>query len=240
MAKKTKTPGKAAAKKKTIRKTATAKKATPSSRRSKPSGGSGDTAGVDAYIAKSAPYAQPILKKLRKLFHQGCPTIEEKIKWGVPHFDYKGMMGGIAAFKKHVSFGFWKADQIEDTHGLFDRGPKASMCTVKLTSLEDMPADKVILSYIRQAVALNDAGTKKTTSKKAPKKPLPVPADLKALLAKNAKARATFDNFPPSHKREYIEWITEAKRDETRQKRLATTMEWLTEGKSRNWKYTRK
>ena len=193
------------------------------------------------HISSRPPaYAKPILTKLRRLFRKGCPAIEEKIKWGVPHFDYKGMLGGIAAFKNHVTFGFWKADQIQDTHGLFDRGPKASMCTVKITSLDDMPADKVMLSYIQQAVALNDAGTKKTKAKKTPKKTLPVPADLEALLAKNKKAAATFANFPPSHKREYIEWITEAKRDETRQKRLATTLEWLREGKPRNWKYMRK
>ena len=128
---------------------------------------------------------------------------------------------------------------MKDTHGLFDRGPKASMCTCKIHSFEEMPSDKALLSYIRQAVALNESG-EKVTKKKTPRKALPMPADLKALLAKNGKARATFDAFPPSHQREYIEWITEAKRDETRQKRLATTMEWLAEGKPRNWKYMRK
>lgn len=239
MAKKVKK--KAAAKKKTVKKATVKKRTAPTKLRlEKKPKTVGAMADVDAYIEQAPDYARPILEKLRVLFHKGCPELEEKIKWGVPHFDYKGMMGGIAAFKNHVTFGFWKADQIKDTHNLFDRGPKASMCTVKITSLDDMPDDKVVLSYIHQAVALNDAGTKKTATKKAPRKPLPVPADLDALLAKNKKARETFDNFAPSHKREYIEWITEAKRDETRQSRLKTTIEWLNEGKPRHWKYMRK
>lgn len=195
---------------------------------------------VDAYIEQAPDFAQPILMKLRSLFHKACPNVEEDIKWGKPHFNYKGMLGGIAAFKHHVAFGFWKSAMMDDAHGLFDRGPKASMCTSKIHSLDEMPSDKVLLFYIRQAVALNESGAKPVASKKAPKKPLPVPADLKALLAKNSKARAAFDGFPPSHQREYIEWITEAKRDETRQKRLATTIGWLSEGKPRNWKYMRK
>ena len=200
----------------------------------------GDAARVDAYIAQAPDYAKPILSKLRELFHKGCPEIEEKIKWGVPHFDYKGMLGGIAAFKNHVSFGFWKSELMKDTHKLFDRGPKASMCVVKIGSMDDMPAEQVLLSYVKQAVALNDAGTKKAPAKKTPTKEMAVPADLQSLLAKNKKAGAVFEKFPPSHKREYIEWIVEAKRDETRQKRLATAIEWMAEGKSRNWKYMKK
>ncbi len=237
MAKKVKK--KAVAKKKvTKKKTGVAKKSTSTKQRLNAGTKTvGDTARVDAYIAQAPEYAQPILRKIRSLFHKGCPRIEEKIKWGVPHFDYKGMLGGIAAFKNHVSFGFWKSELIKDTHGLFDRGPKASMCTVKVTSLKDMPPDNVMLSYIAQAVELNDAGAKKVKAKKAPTKAPTMPADLKALLAKNKKAAATFEGFPPSHKREYIEWIVEAKRDETRQKRLATAIEWMTDGKSRNWKY---
>ncbi|HRW54198.1 MAG TPA: YdeI/OmpD-associated family protein [Phycisphaerae bacterium] len=233
---------KSASKKKATSKKATHKKRTaPTKQRLKTvRRGGADGARVDAYIEQAAEFAQPILSRLRDLFHEGCPAIEEKIKWGAPHFDHKGMMGGMAAFRNHVSFGFWKADQIRDTHKLFDRGPKASMCTVKITSLDAMPADDIILDYVRQAAALNDAGTKKTKSRKPPREALPTPTDLAALLGKNRKAKATFDAFPPSHRREYIEWITEAKRDETRQKRLAQTMEWLAEGKSRNWKYMRK
>lgn len=228
-----------AAKRKTTKKIArksTKKKKSGTKQRTAPAGDDHSTR-VDAYIEKSADFAKPILSKLRKLFHQACPAVEEKIKWGVPHFDYKGMLGGMAAFKQHVGFGFWKSELIKDTHKLFDRGPKASMCTVKIANVKDLPPDKVLLSYIKQAVELNDDGTKVEKKKKAPKPPPTVPPDLKSALAKNRKAAATFENFPPSCRREYIEWITEAKRDETRKKRLATAIEWMNEGKSRHWKY---
>ena len=196
-----------------------------------------DSARVDAYIEESADFAKPVLRHLRKLFHQACPQVEEKIKWGVPYFEYRGMLGGMAAFKQHVSFGFWNARQLNDTHGLFQGDPKDSMCSVKARTVAELPTDKVLLSYIRQAVALNEAGVKKARPKSAAKPPLKVPADFQAALTKSRKAAATFEGFSPSHRREYIEWITEAKRDETRQKRLATATEWIAEGKPRNWKY---
>ena len=190
---------------------------------------------VDAYIAKSADFAKPILTHLRKLVHQACPDVVETMKWSAPHFDYKGMMCGIAAFKEHCAFGFWKAilvlgDGFErDSAGHFGR----------ITSLDDLPADKVIVGYVKKAAKLNDEGVKIARVPKAPRKTLPMPGDLASVLKQHAAARKTFDKFSPSHKREYIEWITEAKTDATRQKRLATTVAWLEEGKVRNWKYTR-
>lgn len=194
---------------------------------------------IDAYIAKSAPFAQPILKKARKLFHQACPQIEEKIKWGFPSFEYKGMVGGFAAFKQHATFGFWKQGLLKDPRGYLKAGQINGMGT-KLTSVKDLPPDKVILDFIRQAVALNENGIKVARKPAGPAKRLPVPADLKAALAKNKKAAATFESFPPSSCNDYVQWLVEAKQEETRARRLATTMEWLAEGKPRHWKYMKK
>lgn len=195
---------------------------------------------VDRYIEKAAPFAQPILAKIRAVYHEACPEIEETIKWGVPHFDYKGPVGNMAAFKKHVSWGFWKRALLDDPDGILPReGEPTSMGGTKVFSLDELPSEKVMADYIRRAVKLNEEGVKVTRPKRAPAPPPEVPDDLAAQLElkKNAKARATFESFPPSHKREYIEWITEARQEATRQKRLAQTIEWLTEGKSRNWKY---
>ena len=190
---------------------------------------------VDAYIAKAAPFAQPILEKIRDAFHAANPQIQEVIKWGVPHFDYKGPVGMMAAFKAHVSFGFWKSKLLKDPHKIITGD---AMGGTKITSLKDMPSKKVIVEYVKEAIQLNEEGVKieRSPSKRAAA-PIEVPEDLAAALKKDKKARSTFDSFPPSHKREYIEWITDAKQEATRKKRLATTLEWLAEGKPRNWKY---
>jgi uncharacterized protein YdeI (YjbR/CyaY-like superfamily) len=193
---------------------------------------------VDAYIEKAADFAKPILNHLRQLVHTGCPNVEETIKWGVPHFMYKGMLCSLAAFKQHCAFGFWKGKLLtslndgkpEDAWGQFGR----------LTSLADLPPEKTIIKQVKEAARLNNAGVKAPQQRKKEKAPLKVPKYFTAALKKNAKARATFENLSPSHKREYIEWITEAKTEATQQKRLATTLQWLTEGKSRNWKYEQK
>jgi uncharacterized protein YdeI (YjbR/CyaY-like superfamily) len=191
---------------------------------------------VDAYIAKSAAFAQPILIKLRALFHRACPGIEEKLKWGVPSFEYKGMVGGMAAFNKHLTWGLWKAKLLNDPRGILN-DHAGSMGGGKITDVSQLPSDKLILDLIRQAVQLNEQGVKlpRPESKKRP--PPKTPPDLAGALRKNAKASATFEAFSPSHKREYIEWITEAKQDETRQRRLKQAIDWLAQGKPRNWKY---
>jgi uncharacterized protein YdeI (YjbR/CyaY-like superfamily) len=195
---------------------------------------------VDAYIAKSAAFAQPILQKLRRLMHQACPQVEETIKWGVPHFEYRGVIAGMAAFKQHARFGFWKASLLKDSQKLFSGIGNTSMKALDVASVDDLPADRVLLEYIREAAALNEQGIKAPAAKKTPKKELPVPDDLRAALKKNKKAQKAFEAFSPSHRREYIEWITEAKQQATRDKRLATTIEWLAEGKPRNWKYMKR
>jgi uncharacterized protein YdeI (YjbR/CyaY-like superfamily) len=191
---------------------------------------------VDAYIAKAPEYSKPILTYLRRVVHSACPQVEETMKWSRPHFNYNGMLCGMSAFKEHCAFGFWKGSLLvkegdnknSDGMGQFGR----------ITTVKDLPAKKQITGYIHAAMKLNDAGinTASRTNRK-PRKPLPVPADLAAALKKNKAARATFANFSPSNQREYVEWLVEAKAEETRKRRLATTIEWLAEGKSRNWKY---
>ena len=191
---------------------------------------------IDAYIAKSADFAKPILKHLRKVVHAGCPDVVETMKWSMPHFDYKGVMCGMAAFQQHCAFGFWKADLILEPGETAERSGMGNFGSIR--SLADMPNEKTLISYVKKAAALNQAGVKapgRTQPKK--RKPLPMPADFTAALKKNAKARKTFENFSPSHRREYIEWITEAKREETRKERMATSLKWLADGKTRNWKY---
>jgi len=194
---------------------------------------------VDAYIEKAAPFARPILTKLRALFHKACPDIEEKIKWGVPAFDFKGPVGGIAAFKAHATFGFWKTRLMKDPQRLFNVDEKGGMWGGRLTSLKDLPSDKVLISYIKEAVALNEKGLKvprESSARPAPK----MPADMQAALKKNKAALNTFEAFAPSHKREYIEWVIEAKQQATREKRLKQAIEWMAEGKPRNWKYMKR
>lgn len=190
---------------------------------------------VDAYINKAAPFAKPILKYLRKIVHAGCPKVEETIKWSFPHFDYKGIMCGMASFKGHCTFGFWKGQII---FGRSQKGEDAMGHFGRITSLKDLPSEKTLLGYVRQAAALNDAGVKSPArSKPKVKKEAVVPDDLQLALQGNARARKTFEAFSPSNKRDYIEWITEAKREETRNRRLETAITWMSQGKAHNWRY---
>jgi uncharacterized protein YdeI (YjbR/CyaY-like superfamily) len=196
---------------------------------------------VDAYIARSAEFSRPILTKIRRLFHKACPGIEETIKWGFPHFEYKGIVGSMAAFKKHACFGFWKGRLLSDPHNLFNGRRVTSMNFAKIVNVSELPPDKILLEYIRQAVALNEAGVKTPARKKRNgNDPLDVPDDFLAKLTKNKKALATFEAFSPSNKREYIEWITDAKQEATRKNRISTAIEWMAEGKPRNWKYMKR
>jgi uncharacterized protein YdeI (YjbR/CyaY-like superfamily) len=192
---------------------------------------------VDAYIEKAGDFARPILKRLRTAVHTACPDVEEAMKWSFPHFMYKGMLCSMASFKEHAAFGFWKGSLVL---GDASRNAEAMGHLGRLTKLADLPPAKVLAGYIKKAVALNDDGvTVVRRVKRAAPKALRVPADLAAALNKSPKADATFSGFSPSHKREYIEWITEARSAATRERRVKTTIEWLTEGKARNWKYMR-
>ena len=191
---------------------------------------------IDAYIAKSADFAKPILKHLRKVVHAGCPEVVETLKWSMPHFDHKGIMCGMGAFKEHCAFGFWKADLVLERAAGAEKSGMGSFGCIK--SVGDLPNEKTLIGYVKKAAALNEAGVK-APGRTQPKKraPIPVPDYFESALRKNAKARKNFESFPPSHRREYLEWITEAKREETRNERMATSIKWLAEGKSRHWKY---
>jgi uncharacterized protein YdeI (YjbR/CyaY-like superfamily) len=190
---------------------------------------------IDTYIAKSADFAKPILKHLRNVMHRACPQVEETLKWSMPAFMYHGMLCGMAAFKQHCTFGFWKHELVVGKEQAADEQAMGQFG--RITRLADLPSTKMLTDYIKKAMQLNEDGVKapRATPKR---KPAPrVPDDLAAALKKNRKAAATFAAFSPSNQREYIEWISEAKREETRVKRLATTIQWLAEGKIRNWKY---
>jgi uncharacterized protein YdeI (YjbR/CyaY-like superfamily) len=192
---------------------------------------------IDAYIAKSADFAQPILKYLRDTVHEGCPEVEEAIKWSMPFFMYKGILCSMAAFKQHCSFGFWQGSTILD--GKSNKSADAMGQFGRITSLKDLPSKSVLLGYIKKAKQLKDEGVKLAKPKKAndEKKELVVPGHFTAALKKNKKAQATFEAFPYSKRKEYVEWVAEAKTDETRERRLKTSVEWLAEGKARYWKY---
>jgi uncharacterized protein YdeI (YjbR/CyaY-like superfamily) len=192
----------------------------------------------DAYIDKAAPFARPILSHLREVVHAACPDVVEEIKWSSPHFTYRGMLANMAAFKEHCAFGFWKGALIV---GEDERARQAMGSFGRITSLDDLPPDAVLTEYVHRAMRLNEEGvTAPPRPIKHPKPELGVPDDLAAAFQANAAARTTFDGFSPSQKREYLEWITEAKSDATRRKRLEQAVEWMSEGKTRNWKYQRK
>lgn len=189
---------------------------------------------VTAYIEKSQPFARPILKYIRKAVHAGCAGVQETMKWGLPHFDYKGPMCGMAAFKTHCSLGFWKAKLLGVDTAKSQGGMGQFGC---VTSITDLPSAPKLIALVKKAARLNDQGIKAPRVTKGPKAPLTIPPAFAAALKKHKKAQAAFKAFSPSHRREYIAWIAEAKQETTRERRIATALEWLSKGKSRNWKY---
>ena len=197
---------------------------------------------VDAYIANAQAFAKPILHHLRKLVHESCPNVTETMKWSFPYFDYKGMMCSMASFKDHCAFGFWKASIMSDPKLLAMAQSESAMGHLgKIKSIKDLPSDKILSQYIKEACRLNEEGLKIARPKKTlTKKDVVVPADFKKALAKNKKAMSVFDAFSNSNKKDYVDWVTEAKTAETRLKRLTIAIEWIAEGKIRNWKYVRK
>jgi uncharacterized protein YdeI (YjbR/CyaY-like superfamily) len=196
---------------------------------------------VDAYIAKSQPFAQTILSHIRELAHKACPDVEETIKWSMPFFELRGVvLGHMAAFKQHCAVGFWGPEMhaILREDGLLSENGMGSLG--KVTSLKELPSDKKLLNYYRQAAGFVASGqrTKSIARIKKPPKPAPeVPAELSAALKKNKAAAKMFAGLSPSCQREYVDWIVEAKRPETKEKRVAQSVEWIAEGKQRNWKY---
>jgi uncharacterized protein YdeI (YjbR/CyaY-like superfamily) len=189
---------------------------------------------VDAYIERQAEFARPILQHLRQAIHAACPEAEETLKWSMPAFMYKGqILASMAAFKAHATFGFWRAKEVLGETGA-ERDAMGQFG--KLASVSDLPPDDVLAGLIRQAMAATEQG-RPARPKAAPKPELATPHDLSAALAANPAARATFDSFSPSARRDYVEWVVDAKRPETRAGRVTRAVEWMAEGKKRNWKY---
>lgn len=190
---------------------------------------------IDAYIARSAEFARPILSRLRAVVHRACPEVEETVKWGMPFFVRDGeILCHMAAFKGHCAFGLWKASgalggrpRPEGAMGHFGR----------ITSLADLPRDAELSNVLRKAAALRGEAEPRPASRPKRKPPLPMPEDLGRALKKNVRARTAFEAFTPSKKRDYIEWLDESKREETRRRRLETAIEWIEQGKARHWKY---
>lgn len=194
---------------------------------------------IDAYIDKASDFAKPVLNHLRQLIHKACPDAEETMKWSFPHFDYKGeMMCSMAAFKQHCAFGFWKAALMKDPKLMLNAKSEISMGHLgRITSLKNLPSDKIITGYIKEAMKLNEDGKKIERPKPKAKKPIETPDYFLAAMKKNKKAWAAFEKFSPSNKMDYIEWIVDAKSEETRKSRIKQAIEWMAEGKPRNWKY---
>jgi uncharacterized protein YdeI (YjbR/CyaY-like superfamily) len=198
---------------------------------------------VDAYIAKSADFAKPILTHIREVVHRASPAITETIKWGMPFFDYKGPVCQVAAFKQHCGFGFWRASRLSDPHKVLNTGEEASAGSFgRIDSLSDLPADDILIAYVQEAMRLNETGEKagmKVKKDKPPvqKKEVAVPEEFLTGLDENPVADENFNKFSPSKQREYLDWFAETKTEATRLKRIQQALEWIAEGKSRNWKY---
>ena len=189
---------------------------------------------IDAYIDRAQPFARPILKHVRERVHAVVPEAEETMKWSSPAY----VLGGkillmTAAFKQHAALNFWRGQEL--------RGEKANADAMgqfgKIASLADLPADAELDRLIRDAAELTKSAPAPRKTKHEPKPPPQIHPDFAAALVKAPKAQGALDGFPPSAQRDYLEWISEAKQDATRAKRIATAVEWLSEGKRRHWKY---
>lgn len=195
---------------------------------------------IDAYIEKAATFAKPILEHIRKVVHETSPLLTETVKWGMPFFEYKGPVCMMAAFKQHCAFGFWKASRLNDPNHLLNPGEDAAAGSFgRVYAISDLPDDDALRDFILQAIEINSSAKNASPVKKAPveKKELVVPDYFVDRLNEHPKAKETYEKFSPSHKKEYVEWIVDAKTDATREKRLTEAMQMMEEGKSRMWKY---
>lgn len=195
---------------------------------------------VDAYIEKSQPFARPVLEHLRRLIHLACPEISETIKWGFPNFEYKGLVCSMASFKSHCAFNFWKAALMKDAEKFIPPTGKPAMGHFnRITAIDDLPPEATIIGYIKEAVSLNEAKVSVPKKRQTGKQADIIPEPFLIALKGNTQALSNFDKMPPGHKREYIQWITEAKTETTQTRRINTAVEWIAEGRGRNWKYER-
>jgi uncharacterized protein YdeI (YjbR/CyaY-like superfamily) len=189
---------------------------------------------IDAYIAKAQPFARPILEKARERAHAAVPGIEEAIKWSMPAYTIGGKIVLItAAFKAHAALNFWRGQELDSSHSAVGAMGQFG----RIRSLDDLPADGELDRLIREAAELAKSAPTPRKTKHEPKPPPELHPDFAAALSKSPQAKAALDGFPPSAQRDYFEWIAEAKTDATRHKRIATAIEWLSEGKRRHWKY---
>lgn len=198
---------------------------------------------IDEYISKAADFAKPILTHLRNVVHTACPDVVETMKWAFPHFQYAGgILCSMAAFKQHCAFGFWLGSKMKDPDKLLAAaGERTAMGHFgQIKSLGDLPTDEILIKYIKEAMALNEDGVKITKkANPAVQKDIEVPSYFLDALKQRPAALTAFEKFSPSHKKEYVEWITEAKTEVTRSKRIANAVEWIGDGKSRHWKYNK-
>jgi hypothetical protein len=198
-------------------------------------------AAFDAYINKSKPFARPILEYLRDLVHEACPDVEEAMKWSFPCFDYKGPFCSMAAFNAHATFGFWKHGLLIDRNTPLGKSNEKAMGSFgRLTAIEDLPSRRTLVALVKKAKKLNDDGVKNPARVRKQPAAVRPPAYFLTALRGNRRALATYEGFSPSNRREYVDWVTEAKTEETRTRRLATAIEWMAAGKARNWKYERR
>lgn len=196
---------------------------------------------IDAYIEKSEAFAKPILLHLRQLVHTACPEVKETIKWSFPHFEYKGTICSMASFKQHCAFSFAKPSLMKDADKFLEKGEHTGMGHFqRITRISDLPSDRKMIAYIKEAVELNEKNIKVARKISKVKTDLVIPALLQDALKRNKTAAEIFSSFSYSARKEYIEWINEAKTDATRDKRIQTAVEWISEGKGRNWKYEKK
>ncbi|KAF2080744.1 YdeI/OmpD-associated family protein [Flavobacterium sharifuzzamanii] len=193
---------------------------------------------VTAYIAKMADFAKPILNHLREVIFSACPEAEENIKWGTPHYSYKGdhlvMMGG---FKQHCSFSLYKAELMKDAEiqASVKAGKKFGYMD-KIKDLSELPSKEKLTAYIKEAMVFNENGTAKPKPvKEKSTAEVVAPKEFVDALKKDTKATEIFESKSPSFRKNYIIWIADAKTDETRNKRISQSLEWIAEGKDRFW-----
>lgn len=194
----------------------------------------------DAYTEKAADYAVPILVKIRKVMHKACPDVQETMKWGAPHFEHQGILAGVAVLKKQVRFVFWKGKQLSDPKGLLEVIGNTDMAAMRIEKLSELPSERVLMQYIKEALRLNKAAAsapQKRAKRLKANRSISAPTDLMAALKRNKKALGMFESFSYSNRKDYVEWIEDAKRGATREKRIQQAVEWMGERKPRNWKY---
>jgi len=194
---------------------------------------------VDAKFSQAPDFAQPIIQLLRKAIHQACPEVQETLKWGMPAFEYQGLLAIVGIFKSHCSLVLWKHQLLaEKFPELAEIANPSTGKFGRLTKRSDLPSQAKLNQYLKFAVALNAEGVRVPKRRKATRPVPTLPPEFKAALRRHKVAAQTFEKLSPSCQRDYVNWIADPKREETRAKRIATSIEWLAAGKKRNWKYS--